>query len=49
MPFGLICTDKPGRPETRLAVRDTHFPYLQRYVDKVVHAGPVFRDGALAE
>ncbi len=41
MLFALICADKPGRLETRLAVRDTHLSYIERYVDKVVHAGPM--------
>ena len=41
MLFAIICTDKPGRLETRMAVRATHLSYLERYVDKLVHAGPL--------
>lgn len=41
MLFAIICADKPGRLETRLAVRATHLSYLDRYVDKLVHAGPL--------
>ena len=41
MLFALICTDKPDRLEARLAARDSHLAYLERYIEKVVHAGPL--------
>ncbi len=41
MLFAIVCTDKPGRLETRLAVRDTHLAYLEHYVDRLVHVGPM--------
>ncbi len=41
MLFAIICADKPGRLETRLAARANHLSYLERYVDKLVHAGPL--------
>jgi len=41
MLFVIINTDKPGRLETRLAARESHLSYLERYVDKVVHGGPM--------
>ena len=41
MLFAITCTDKPGLLETRLAVRPSHLSYLERYVDKLVHAGPL--------
>ncbi len=48
MLFAIICTDKPDRLETRLAARDSHLSYLERYIEKVVHAGPLLdMDGRL--
>jgi uncharacterized protein YciI len=44
MLFAIICTDKPGRLETRLAVRSTHLSYLERYAEKLVHVGPLLDD-----
>lgn len=41
MLFAIFCTDKPGRLETRLAVRATHLSYLERHIGKLVHAGPL--------
>ena len=41
MLFAIICADKPGRLETRLAVRPAHLSYLERYVDRLVHVGPL--------
>ncbi len=41
MLFAIICTDKPGHLETRLAARANHLSYLERYVDRLVHVGPL--------
>lgn len=41
MLFAIFCTDKPGRLETRLAVRATHLSYLEGHADKLIHAGPL--------
>lgn len=41
--FVLICTDKPGALDTRLATRDTHLAYLEA-VGRVRAAG-AFLDG----
>ena len=41
MLFAIVCTDKPGYLETRMAVRPTHLSYLERYVNKLVHVGPM--------
>ena len=48
MLFAIICTDKPGRLDTRLAARPAHLSYLERYVDKLVHAGPLLDDDGRA-
>jgi uncharacterized protein YciI len=39
MLFALICTDRPGSLELRLATRPAHLAFLETYVDKVVHGG----------
>jgi uncharacterized protein YciI len=39
MLFALICTDRPGSLDLRLATRPTHLAFLETYVDKLVHAG----------
>jgi uncharacterized protein YciI len=39
MLFALICTDRPGSLDLRLATRPTHLAFLETYVNKVVHAG----------
>ncbi len=41
MLFVLVCTDKPGSLELRLATRGAHIAYLETYADKIVHAGPL--------
>jgi len=41
MLFAIVCADKPGRLETRLAARPAHIAFLERYVDKLVHVGPM--------
>ena len=39
MLFALICTDRPGSLDLRLATRPTHLAYLETCVEKLVHAG----------
>jgi uncharacterized protein len=39
MLFALICTDRPGGLETRLATRPSHLAYLETYAARLVHAG----------
>ena len=41
MLFALICVDKPGSLELRLATRPHHLAYLQAYIDRLVEAGPL--------
>jgi len=41
MLFALICTDKPGALDVRLATRAQHLAYLQTYEHRLVTAGPV--------
>jgi uncharacterized protein len=41
MIFAIVCTDKPGALDTRLATRDQHLAYLQAYQERIVHAGPL--------
>ena len=40
MLFAVICTDRPGGLDLRLATRANHLAYLTTYKDKLVHAGP---------
>jgi uncharacterized protein YciI len=39
MLFALICTDKPGSLDLRLATREQHLAYLVTYQDRLVQAG----------
>ncbi|MBU6498311.1 MAG: YciI family protein [Rhodospirillales bacterium] len=39
MLFALICTDRPGGLELRLATRPQHLAFLETYAAKLVHAG----------
>ncbi|MGC4106917.1 MAG: YciI family protein [Thermomicrobiales bacterium] len=39
MLFVLICSDRPGSLETRLATRPAHLAFLQTYQSKLVEAG----------
>jgi uncharacterized protein YciI len=39
MLFALICTDKPGSLDLRLASRPQHLAYLETYSSKIVTAG----------
>ncbi len=41
MLFALICTDKPGSLDVRLAARTQHLAYLQTYESHIVQAGPL--------
>ena len=41
MLFAIVCTDKPGCLDIRLATRPTHLAYLETYVAKLVQAGPL--------
>jgi uncharacterized protein YciI len=46
MLFVLICTDKPGSLDLRLATRPQHLAYLETYQAKLVQAGPMLdQDG----
>lgn len=40
MLFAIICTDRPGGLETRIATRAAHLAYLETYAERVVLAGP---------
>lgn len=39
MLFALICTDRPGGLDIRLATRPAHLAFLETYQSKLVHAG----------
>jgi hypothetical protein len=39
MLFALVCTDRPGALDLRLATRANHLAYLETYQDRLVHAG----------
>jgi hypothetical protein len=39
MLFALVCTDRPGSLDLRLATRPNHLAYLETYQDRLVHAG----------
>ncbi len=41
MLFALICTDRPGALERRLAQRPAHLAHLERHVAQLVEAGPL--------
>ena len=41
MLFAIICTDKPGSIDLRMAPRAQHLAYLQTYVDRIREAGPM--------
>lgn len=46
MPFALICRDRPGALETRVANRAAHLDYIAR-TGVVSLAGPLIADGAM--
>ena len=39
MLFALICTDRPGALDLRMATRPAHLAFLETYQAKLVHAG----------
>lgn len=39
MLFALICTDRAGHLDTRLATRDTHLAFLDSQIGRLAHAG----------
>ena len=41
MLFAIVCTDRPGGLDLRLATRSTHLAYLTTYADRVMHGGPL--------
>ena len=41
MLFAIICADKPGSLDLRLATRPQHLAYLQTYPNRVAHGGPL--------
>ena len=41
MLFAIVCTDRPGGLDLRLATRANHLAYLTTYADRLVHGGPV--------
>lgn len=41
MLFTILCRDKPGSLDLRLATRAQHIAYLQTYVDRILEAGPL--------
>jgi uncharacterized protein YciI len=41
MLFAIICTDRPGGLDLRLATRPTHLAYLTMYASRIVHGGPM--------
>ena len=41
MLFTILCTDKPGSIDLRLATRSQHLAYLQTYIRHIREAGPL--------
>ena len=41
MMFAIVCLDRPGGLDLRLATRPAHLAYLTTYAEKVVHGGPM--------
>lgn len=41
MQFAVICTDRPGSLDLRLATRPGHLSYLALYADRIIHSGPM--------
>jgi uncharacterized protein YciI len=41
MLFAIVCTDRPGALDLRLATRPARVAYLTTYVAHVVHGGPL--------
>ena len=46
MPYLITCIDKPNSLEKRLATRDEHIKYLEKFENKIITAGPLIdKDG----
>jgi uncharacterized protein YciI len=43
--FILICRDKPGALELRMATRDAHLAWVDGKIDMVIRAGPLLDEG----
>jgi uncharacterized protein YciI len=41
MLFVLVCTDKPGSLDLRLATRPQHLAYLETYESRLIQTGPL--------
>lgn len=41
MLFAIICTDRPGSLDLRIATRAEHIAYLETYKSKLVEVGPL--------
>ncbi len=41
MLFVLVCTDKPGSLDLRLATRPQHLAYLETYASRLIQTGPL--------
>ena len=39
--FVILCRDKPGSLDVRMATRPQHLAYLQTYAERLVQAGPL--------
>ncbi len=39
MLFSLVCSDRPGALDLRMATRPSHIAFLETYQEKLVHAG----------
>ena len=39
MLFSLVCTDRPGALDLRMATRPAHLAFLETYQDRLMHAG----------
>ena len=39
MLFSIVCTDRPGALDLRLATRPAHLAFLETYQNKLMHAG----------
>jgi len=44
MAYLVLCTDKPGHQEVRLANRAAHLDFIKTVLDKVLMAGPTLTD-----
>ena len=40
MLFAVICTDKPGSLDLRMATRPTHLEYIKSQAQLILHGGP---------